>query len=147
MPRSDHKHAAQSLEYLLARANRHVSQRLESVLQTEGLTIEQFRVLDLLAEGEGYATGELAEAVMLSLPTATRVLDRMVNNALIYRAPDAKDRRKVLVFISDKGLALLERLRVNVRSREQQIAELLGGRETERLLSMLERLVIRIDVP
>jgi len=144
--RSRGKHAAPSLEFLLARANRQVSQRLESILQSEGLTIEQFRVLDLLAEGEGYATGEVAQAVMLSLPSATRVLDKMVNGALIYRAPDARDRRKVLIFVSDRGLQVLDQLRANVRLHEREIAELFGGRETERLVSMLERLVTRISV-
>jgi hypothetical protein len=47
--------------------------------------------------------GELAELVLLNHPTLTKMIDRMVSDSLVYRVQDADDRRKVLMFSSDRG--------------------------------------------
>ena len=54
--------------------------------------------------------GELAEAVLLNHPTLTKMVDRMVSDSLVYRVQDAEDRRKVLMFSSDRGKELTQRL-------------------------------------
>ena len=50
--------------------------------------------------------GELADAVLLNHPTLTKMIDRMVSDTLVYRVQDPNDRRKVLMFISDRGKVL-----------------------------------------
>lgn len=54
--------------------------------------------------------GELADAVLLNHPTLTKMIDRMVSDALVYRVQDPDDRRKVLMFSSDRGKILCKRL-------------------------------------
>ena len=46
--------------------------------------------------------GELAEAVLLNHPTLTKMVDRMVSDALVYRVQDADDRRKVLMLFRSR---------------------------------------------
>ena len=53
---------------------------------------------------------DLTQAALLNHPTLTKMIDRMVSDALVYRRPDPKDGRKVLIFISERGRALNERL-------------------------------------
>ena len=92
---SDHP-IGEYLANLLAQANRQISSQLEEQFRAEGIPIEQWRVLEVLSAGRGYAMSELAQAVLMNLPTLTKTIDRMVSANLVHRKPDAKDRRKVL---------------------------------------------------
>jgi MarR family transcriptional regulator, organic hydroperoxide resistance regulator len=47
----------------------------------------------------------LAEASLLQQPTMTKLIDRMVRNGLVTRAPDARDRRVVRVALRPQGEA------------------------------------------
>ena len=74
------------------------------------MPVEQWRILKVLSDGNGHSMGELADAVLLNHPTLTKMIDRMVSDALVYRVQDPEDRRKVLMFFSDRGKALCKRL-------------------------------------
>ena len=98
------------LAYLLAQASREINRQLDARLRQEGVPIEQWRILKVLSDGKGHSMGELADAVLLNHPTLTKMIDRMASDALVYRLQDADDRRKVLMYCSDRGKALAQRL-------------------------------------
>jgi DNA-binding MarR family transcriptional regulator len=50
---------------------------------------------------------ELSEELTQNFPTLTKIINKMVAEALVYRLPDEQDRRKVRLFISDNGKAVL----------------------------------------
>lgn len=54
--------------------------------------------------------GELAEAVLMPHPTVTKAVDRLVDDAVVYRRQDTTDRRRVVVHLSDLGRDLIARL-------------------------------------
>jgi DNA-binding MarR family transcriptional regulator len=134
-PLTDH------LAYLLAQASREINRQLETRLSTEGVPVEQWRILKVLSDGRGHSMGELAEAVLLNHPTLTKMVDRMVADSLVYRRQDAEDRRKVLMFISDRGKALCKRLNSLAASQEAHIFENYGGKATGELKRLLESLI------
>ena len=103
--RDDHAPAA-PLGRLLAQAERLVSRRIEAALAEHGLTADQWRVLDLLADGEGHAMSEIVAAIVVPGPTLTKIVDRLVDAAAVYRLVDVRDRRRVLAFLSESGKAL-----------------------------------------
>ena len=80
--------------------------------------MEQWRILKVLSDGDGHSMGELADAVLLNHPTLTKMIDRMVSDALVYRVQDPEDRRKVLMFSSDRGKILCKRLNSLAMSQE-----------------------------
>ncbi len=129
------------LAYLLAQANREINRQLESRLSTEGVPVEQWRILKVLSDGEGHSMGDLADAVLLNHPTLTKMIDRMVSDSLVYRRQDAHDRRKVLMFISDHGKALCKRLNSLAASQEAHILENYGDKATGELKRLLENLI------
>src|SRR6202008_766317 len=98
------------LAYLLAQASREINRQLDARLRQEGVPIEQWRILKVLSDGKGHSMGELADAVLLNHPTLTKMIDRMVSDSLVYRLQDADDRRKVLMYSSDRGNILCKRL-------------------------------------
>ena len=131
------------LAYLLAQASREINRQLEARLRQEGVPIEQWRILKILSDGKGHSMGELAEAVLLNHPTLTKMIDRMVSDALVYRAQDPDDRRKVLMYSSDRGKTLTQRLNSLAQSQETHIAENYGDRATADLKRLLETLIER----
>jgi DNA-binding MarR family transcriptional regulator len=87
--------------------------------------------------------GDLAEAALLNHPTLTKTIDRMVADSLVYRISDPRDRRKVLIFCSDRGKALVRRLVPLALGQEAFIAENYGGKAMAQLKRLLETLIER----
>lgn len=131
------------LAYLLAQANREINRQLDQRLRAEGVPVEQWRILKLLSDGNGRSMGELAETALLNHPTLTKTIDRMVADSLVYRVSDPADRRKVLIFSSDRGKALAQRLAALALDQEAQIANSYGDKATARLKRLLETLIAR----
>lgn len=131
------------LAYLLAQANREINRQLDAMFRTEGVPVEQWRILKTLSDGNGRSMGELADAVLLNHPTLTKIIDQMVTNALVYRVPDSTDRRKVLIFVSDRGQALSRRLAKLAARQESNIIENYGDKEATQLKRLLESLIER----
>lgn len=107
--------AEPSLQSLLSDASRRATADLQRVLHAKGVPVEAWRVLEVLADKEGRSMSALAEAVRMKLPSLSKLVDRMVASALVQRAPDQRDQRRVLVYISDLGLAKVRDLRRPVR--------------------------------
>lgn len=101
---------AEGLVEILDRADRAVDAVLTPVITKEGLTREAWRVLLLLYRGGGRSMGELAEHAAVPNPTATRVVDRLVENELAHRRTDPNDRRRVLVHLADGGDEVVKRV-------------------------------------
>jgi MarR family transcriptional regulator, organic hydroperoxide resistance regulator len=131
------------IAYLLAQANRQINGQLDIELRAAGVPLEQWRILKLLAEANGRSMGELAQAALLNHPTLTKTIDRMISHALVYRRPDPMDRRRVLIFLSERGRAVNERLNRLANLHQAEIVENCGNREAEELKRLLEGLIER----
>src|ERR1700745_4204456 len=131
------------IAYLLAQANRQVQKKLDDEFRTEGVPVEQWRILTLLSESNGRPRSDLTQAALLNHPTLTKMIDRMVSDALVYRRPDPKDGRKVLIFISERGRTLNDRLSRLANLRQAEIVQGYGDRETEELKRLLSELIQR----
>lgn len=134
-----------SLAYLLSRAERGVNRGLAAALAGEDVTVEQWRIMRALADGRGESMGELAEAVLMPHPTLTKAIDRLIDRALVYRGPSKGDRRRVAVFVSERGAELLARIDGAVAEQQGAITLALGPERTARLMSDLEALVQVLD--
>jgi DNA-binding MarR family transcriptional regulator len=100
----------QLLSQLLSQAERRVRRELGRILEREDCTVEEWRALALLSDGDSHAMSEIAAYTILPPPTLTRLIDRMVADNLAYRSPDPHDRRRVLVRVTARGRARHRRL-------------------------------------
>lgn len=96
---------------LLSRTQHHLTTRVAAALREQRSSLEEWRVLSLLADGSGHSMTEVAEFSLMPAPSATKLIDRMVSGNLVYRRVDPADRRRVLVFLSARGRATHRRLR------------------------------------
>lgn len=74
-----------------------------------GLTMQQFRVLMLLATDGPLPHGDLAQSLGVVLATVTGLVDRLRARGLVTRTEDGRDRRVRLVELSAEGRALVEK--------------------------------------
>lgn len=130
-----------SLIELLSAANRRATTDLQRVLGQGGLPIEQWRVLEILVDGCGRAMSDLAQAAAMKLPSLSKLIDRMVGASMVQRAPDPSDQRKVLVYVTDIGLARYSALRGTVEQHRDMIESRIGPSDGRRLRQLLQAFI------
>ena len=99
-----------SLLELLTVAQRRLARGLSTALAEEGCTVDQWRILRALADGEGHPMGALAESLTIPHATLTRLMEGLVDSGLVYRRQSSVDRRSVAVHLSRRGRERLARL-------------------------------------
>jgi len=130
-----------NLDYLLAVASDRIGVLLEKSLRKRGVPVEFWRILACLQDRQGLTMGELANKALLSLPKATRFVDRMVSEALVYRVASPSDRRIDIVFRSGKGRAVWAEVKADVDDMNRRLVETLGEEWIEDLAEKLGQLV------
>lgn len=128
------------LSYLLAEAERELNRQLAAGLSAEGVSVEQWRILRALTDGHGHSMTDLAEAVLMPHPTLTKAIDRLVEDAIVYRRQDTADRRRVAVYLSGLGRDLVARLDRRAAEHHADVEAAFGADRTERLMRELEAL-------
>lgn len=129
------------LAYMIASLNRQLEGELEERLRPGGVPIEQFRILEVLDASEPLAMGEIASQSLIEAPTLTKIIDRMVAEGLVYRAPDPNDRRRVLILTAAGGKALFKRLRGVSTAQEQRLIEMLQSEKAAELKTLLRSMM------
>ncbi|MEM7522192.1 MAG: MarR family transcriptional regulator [Pseudomonadota bacterium] len=129
------------LAWMLARVNQRFEDDLAKRLKPEGLAVEQFRILDALTRGGPAPMNTLAKVALVEPPTMTKIIDRMVASGLVFRAPDDKDRRKIMIVMTDEGAALYDKLSTVSADQERQIELLLDGSKAQTLRNLLVSLI------
>ncbi|MET8373826.1 MarR family winged helix-turn-helix transcriptional regulator [Micromonospora profundi] len=125
----------------LTRAERLLSRRLGAVLADDGLTIEAWRVLCLLADGQGHPMSEVSAEAFLPPGTLTKLVDQLVDRNLVFRRVDVLDRRRIRAYLTARGRREQERLDQQIRA---SLAEV-GLRDARDLTDQLATLVDRLD--
>jgi MarR family transcriptional regulator, organic hydroperoxide resistance regulator len=134
----DSRTTVASLGLLVGRVEHLMTRRIEAALG--GPTLEQWRVLDLLADGEGHPMTEIATHAMVPPPTLTKIVDRLIEAALVYRRPDEADRRRILVFLSERGQEEHTALAPRIAAVEQEFVRDLDDADVAHLARLLEHL-------
>jgi DNA-binding MarR family transcriptional regulator len=81
------------------------------LLRAVELSAPQYNVLRILrGTPEGLLCGQISERMITRDPDITRLINRLEQRRLVARFRQDEDRRRILVRIAPKGLALLARL-------------------------------------
>ncbi|MEU0898185.1 MarR family winged helix-turn-helix transcriptional regulator [Streptomyces massasporeus] len=131
------------LVQLLTRAERLAARRLRRVLEAEGCSLDAWRVLASLSDGEGHHMTGLAEAAFLPPPTLTKLVDQLVDQNLVHRRVDPFDRRRILAHLTPRGQEYRQRVDRAVRAARPS----LGEGDDDLLRSLLDRLAATLEDP
>ena len=83
-----------------------LSKRVEVALAGLDLTLPQYRVLGILAEGSAAASG-LADRLAVRRPSITALIDGLVARGLVDRRQEDADRRRVALRLTEDGIRTL----------------------------------------
>jgi DNA-binding MarR family transcriptional regulator len=113
--------------------------RLSEELSRGQVSFPQFFLLGHIAAHDFLSMSEIAEKMNHSTAAATGLVDRLENLEYVQRSHAANDRRKVLVKITKKGSALVEKIRQDIVTNLSQIMDLLPPDEQKAWLSIYEK--------
>jgi DNA-binding MarR family transcriptional regulator len=133
----------EQIGYIIAAVNRRLEEELAERLKPGGVPIEQFRILEALDQRGPCSMRELAALALAEPATLTKIIDRMVAEALVFRMPDETDRRRVVVATAPAGKALYRRLNGVAGAQERRIAQALDEERAKALRSLLLDLIDR----
>ena len=131
----------------LLHAHAAVTRQLDAELRREaGLTIGWYEVLLELARSEtgSLRMTDLANKLILSKSSATRMVDRLEQRGLVERTVPASDRRGMSVALTDEGVRrFVHAGRIHLRGIDEHFGEHLDERETEVVTRALGRVAER----
>jgi DNA-binding MarR family transcriptional regulator len=114
-----------------------LSKRVEVALAQVELTLPQYRVLGILAEGSAAASG-LADRMAVRRPSITAIIDGLVARGFVDRRQEDADRRRVELRLTPEGVSTLARADVAVDEYLIAIAGHLPDKDEAMALRSLE---------
>lgn len=129
------------LSYLLSRAGHIVASGFHKKLKTWKLTVPEYRVLACLTGAEGLGVGDLAAMAIMEQSRITKILDRMQKQGLVERRSDAKDKRRVLIHLTDQGRKRAEPVLRAAKQHEADMLAPLTPEERSMILQSLDLLI------
>jgi len=112
----------------------------ERALSAWRLTVPQVSVLALLAEAERpLPVTRLAKLLLQESPSVTTLVDRMCAAGLVERVKDHRDRRMVLVKLTDGGRRMHDDIRAAAAAVSNELFDVLSDKERETLRDLLQK--------
>src|ERR1700678_3240780 len=128
------------LPHLIARLAYQLNADLIEKLRLEGINIARWRILAVLAMGDGITISEIIDRAMMQQSALSRVLMTMEAEEYVRRVPRRDDGRYVDVFLTEKGRTLFDSLDTVVRRRQNRLLQGFSPQETEAAFALVRRL-------
>ena len=108
------------------------------------LSLDDFLVLDLIAERDTCNMKDIVESFSLPASTATGIVDRLVDKKYVKRGQSASDRRMVTLQITPRGKQAYNRFRSSALTQMEESLSHLSRSEIETLLDLVKKLTARM---
>jgi DNA-binding MarR family transcriptional regulator len=132
----------------ISRLARHLDIARRGAFADHGLESWEFDVLSALRrQGPPFqlTPGALLRATLVTSGTMTNRVDRLVRKGLVRREPDPRDKRGVLVTLSDQGREQVDAALADLLRRERALLAGLDRDERRRLADMMRILLAPFD--
>jgi DNA-binding MarR family transcriptional regulator len=132
----------------VSRLARHLDIARRGAFAAHGLETWEFDVLSALRRaGPPFqlTPGALLRATLVTSGTMTNRVDRLATAGLVFREPDPRDRRGVLVTLSERGRAVVDAAFADLLERERKLLSRLGPQEQGLLAGQLRTLLVPFD--
>jgi DNA-binding MarR family transcriptional regulator len=132
----------------VSRLARHLDIARRSAFTAHNLESWEFDVLSALRRaGPPFqlTPGALLRATLVTSGTMTNRIDRLAESGLVFREPDPRDRRGVLVTLSDRGREVVDAAFTDLLDREQSLLAGLPADQRLVLADLLRTLLAPFD--
>lgn len=122
--------------------SRYMEEKAASTFKAHELTPQQYNVLRILRGQKGKPANlfTIQERMIDKSSNTTRLIDKLIQKRLVERQVCEKNRRKIEVFITESGIALLAILDTIVEEVNESMVENLSTSELEKLNELLDKL-------
>ena len=103
------------------------------------LSLPQIHAVNVTREGGQVTITELADKLGVSPPSASAMVDRLVEKGVFEREQSREDRRKVVVSVSTKALEQFEVIEKNILQSFIELVEGIGPETTRKWCEVLKR--------
>lgn len=141
LPRSAPRFANRNLPQLLLQGREIVMRRFRPILNANGITEQQWRIIRVLAERGPTEPRDLVQLCCISSPSLTGILARLVDLKLVSRERVANDQRRIRVLLTPKRRALASRVLPEVDAVYVDLQERLGKDLMQEIYGVLDSLI------
>ena len=128
------------LPHLIARLAYQLNGDLIEKLKQEGINVTRWRILAVLAMGDGITITEIIDRAMMQQPALSRALAKMAREGYVRRATPRRAARCAEIYLTEKGRTLFNSLNVVVRRRERRLLAGFSARRKAAAFALVRRL-------
>ena len=141
MAKGQHLKLDNYLPYLINRVGFALVEDFTSgALKQNGLSIDMWRVLAALSNNGGQRQVDLSGMTSIDVSTMSRLVSRLVRSGLVTRSRSATSNREVVVALSPKGRALVQRMIPIAKALERKASAGLPAKDLAVVKRMLTRM-------
>jgi len=132
----------------LSAINKHISRTFDETLARHGLNHGEYRLLLRLTtrtDDNRMTAGELGRALLLSSGAMTNRIDRLETAGLVERVRDPRDRRGVLVALTDSGRTTIDHAVTEQAAKEIDVMGVLGASDIKQLNKLLRKVLTSLE--
>jgi MarR family transcriptional regulator, 2-MHQ and catechol-resistance regulon repressor len=138
--RTDPRSSGVHLWLLLWKASKAVEAHARRSVESTGLGLSDFGVLEALLHKGPLPVSALGKKVLLSSGSITVAVDRLEKNGLVERGSDATDRRARIVHLTGEGRTLIRKVFAEHERDMERVFSRLAKQERNTLGALLRKL-------
>ena len=140
---------SQPIGFMIKQINNVYEKDLNERLRKIGITSSQCAVLDYLfrTSKEEVSQRDVEKNLNLKNPTVTGILKRLDEKGYILCVPNARDRRKKNIYLTEKAYDIQRRMDADRRKLDRELTRGMTKRETEALRKNLAKMLYNIADP
>ncbi|MFJ6080281.1 MarR family winged helix-turn-helix transcriptional regulator [Streptomyces sp. NPDC092369] len=131
--------APPSLLYMVKQVELAARSRLDELVRPSGITALQYTALTVLERHDGLSAAQLARDSFVTAQSIADLVRSLESRGLIRRERNPRNRRELLILLTEEGRELLGRCAGPVRELEERMVSDLTTHQTEQLRQALSK--------
>ncbi|KJK40593.1 MarR family transcriptional regulator [Streptomyces variegatus] len=131
--------APPSLLYMVKQVELVVRSHLDELVRPSGITALQYTALTVLERHDGLSAAQLARDSFVTAQSIADLVRSLEGRGLVRRERNPRNRRELLILLTDDGRELLARHAGPVRELEERMVRDLTAHQTEQFREALAR--------
>ncbi|MGW1674344.1 MarR family winged helix-turn-helix transcriptional regulator [Streptomyces sp. NPDC002324] len=131
--------APPSLLYMVKQVELVVRSHLDELVRPAGITALQYTSLTVLERHDGLSAAQLARDSFVTAQSIADLVRSLENRGLVRRERNPRNRRELLILLTDEGRELLARYAEPMRDLEERMLSGLTPHQTDQFRQALSR--------
>ncbi|CAM5361988.1 putative HTH-type transcriptional regulator [Streptomyces alboniger] len=131
--------AAPSLLYMVKQVELVARSRLDELVRPSGITALQYTALTVLERHDGLSAAQLARDSFVTAQSTADLVRSLENRGLVHRERNPRNRRELLILLTDAGRELLAQHEELVRELEERMVRDLTRHQTQQFREALTK--------